>query len=225
MRLKRSFLILAAGTLLSGCHLFGPSNLKFSGTLEMTEHSVGARVPGRLTTLNVQEGDTVQKGQRIGTLDRFEQAKKDYERAESVHKSGGVTDQALEHAKLDLEDQEIVSPVDGVVLTKVRETGEIVPAGGPVADLGDSKDLWVRIYVPEGVINKVRMGQSAEVRFDGLKKPFNGRVSFIAPRAEFTPRNVQTSEERVTQTFAVKVAVDDPDRALRPGVSADVTLN
>ena len=66
------------------------------------------------------------------------------------------------------------------------------------------------------------MGQSAEIRFDGINEKFVGHVSFITPRAEITPRNVQTQEERVTQTFAVKVRLDSPVDYLRPGVAADV---
>jgi len=74
------------------------------------------------------------------------------------------------------------------------------------------------------LINRVHMDQPALVHFDGLPQSFKGRVSFIAVKAEFTPRNVQTPEERMTQTFAVKVRLQDPPAYLRPGVSADVTL-
>jgi HlyD family secretion protein len=83
----------------------------------------------------------------------------------------------------------------------------------------------VRVYVPEGVINRISMNQAATVKFDGMKDRFNGRVIFVAPKAEFTPRNVQTPEERVTQTFAVKVRVEDPELFLRPGVAADVVFD
>jgi len=196
----------------------------YSGTLELTEHSVGARVAGRLTTLLVDEGDLVKKGQLLGTLDRAEQTEKDYRRAQGLLNHGGATQQTLEQAELTWEDQRVISPVDGVVLIKVREPGEIVSAGGTVVDIGDTSDYWVRIYIPEGDINRVRMNQEATVRFDGVSRAFKGHVYYVSPTAEFTPRNVQTPDERATQTFAVKVMLDEREPNLRPGVSADVTL-
>jgi multidrug resistance efflux pump len=196
----------------------------YSGTLELTEHSVGARVAGRLTQLLVDEGDPVKKGQLLASLDRYEQADRDYRRAQGLLKHGGTTKQALEQAGLTWEDQRVVSPVDGVVLVKTREAGEIVQAGGTVLDIGDTSEFWVRIYVPEGEINRVRIQQEVSVRFDGLDRAFAGHVSTISPTAEFTPRNVQTPDERATQTFAVKVILDEREPNLRPGVSADVTL-
>lgn len=209
----------------NACERFSSGTAKkFSGTLELTEHSLGARVAGRLATLDVQEGDEVKAGQRIATLDRFEQAQKDYDRAKQLFDKGGTTQQSLEYSALARDDQQVVSPLDGVALVKVQEIGEVVSAGTAVVVIGDRADMWVRIYVPEGVVNMVKMGQEATIHFDGLKESVKGRISYIAPRAEFTPRNVQTEEERVTQTFAVKVRLDNPPAYLRPGVAADVYL-
>lgn len=198
--------------------------LKFSGTVELTEHSVGARVPGRLVTLNVDEGDWVEKDELIGTLDRFDQKKRDYKRTVELFKKGGTTEQARELAELDLQDQQMISPVNGIVLVKVHELGEVLDSGSPVVVIGDRSKIWVRIYVPEGQINRIKMGQEAVIRLDGVRKTFKGHVTYIADEAEFTPRNVQTPEERVTQTFAVKVTFDNPEAYVRPGVAADVTV-
>lgn len=220
------FVLLVCLVVSSGCdRLLHARRIKLSGTLEFTEHAVGARVAGRLATLLVEEGDEVKKGQLLATLERFDQAKKNYERAKVLHKQGGGSEQAVEEAALALDDQQIVSPVDGVALLKVHEAGEVVSAGGPVAVIGDRKKLWVRVFVPEGLINRVRMGQPATVQFDGVKQTFKGHISFIATKAEFTPRNVQTTEERITQAFAIKVALDDPPLFLRPGVAADITID
>lgn len=210
---------------LVGCDQLGKNGtLKFSGTLELTEHSLGARTSGRLASLLADEGSLVKKGELIGTLDRYDQAKKDFERAAMLVKEGGATQQSLEYATLTLEDQQIISPVNGVVLVKVHEAGEMLTAGSPVVVVGDRENLWVRIYVPEGLINKIQLNQPASLRFDGLEQSFNGHVSFVASRAEFTPRNVQTPEERITQTFAVKVALDNPPDFIRPGVACDVAI-
>ena len=142
----------------------------------------------------------------------------------SLQPSECPSQQAVEQAELAMKDQRAVSPVDGVVLTKVHETGEVVGGGSPVLVVGDRSHLWVKLFVPEGYINRVRFAQEATVRFDGLARAFKGRVSFISPDAEFTPRNVQTPEERVTQTFAVKVTLEETENFLRPGVAADVDL-
>jgi len=224
--------VLVLGTTLAGVavnlgcdRLANHGRLRLSGTLELTEHAIGAPVPGRLGTLKVDEGDEVQKGQLLATLEHYDQMQRDYERVKSVAEQGGATQQAVEQAVLALTDQAIVSPVDGVVLLKVHEPGEVVPAGGAVVVVGDRSQLWVKVYVPEGQVNRLQLNQAATLRFDGLRQSFKGHVSFIAPQAEFTPRNVQTPEERVTQTFAVKVALDEPTAFLRPGVAADVTID
>ncbi len=201
------------------------AGLKFFGTLEMTEYSLGARVAGKLTSVTVREGDQVEAGEVMATLDRFEQNQKDYLRTQKLFQKGGTTEQEVERAGLNVEDQRIISPVKGVVLIKVHELGEIVAAGAPVVVIGDRSDLWVKIYIPEGLINKMKLKQSAILHFDGLNESFSGFVNFIAPLAEFTPRNVQTAEERITQTFAVKIKIENPPDYLRPGVAADVTID
>lgn len=197
-------------------------NMTFSGTMELTEHVLGAKVAGRLTTLNVDEGDFVKKGQLLATLERFEQSKKDFDRVGVLYKNGGANQQSLEYAQLTMEDQEIVSPIDGVVLIKDVETGEIIPAGGGVVVIGDPHDQWVKIYVSEDMVHQLGLNQQASIAVDGSKQTYKGHVTFIADKAEFTPRNVQTPEERVTQTIAVKITVDNPDENLHAGVAADV---
>lgn len=227
MTRRRALLVLAAGVgIILGCsRLFSTPRVKFSGTLELTEHAVGPRLAGRLEMLLVDEGQAVTQGQLLGTLDRYEQATRDYDRAVGLLHEGGATQQQVEQAALAVEDQRIVSPIDGIVLVKVHEAGEVVAAGGPVVVIGDPRKQWVRIYVPEGVVNRVHVDQPAQLRFDGVKQPLRGRVIFVAPTAEFTPRNVQTPEERITQTFAVKVLLDEPRPTIRPGVAVDVALD
>jgi membrane fusion protein YbhG len=212
--------------LLPACNQWmNPKPNLYTGTLEFTEHGVGARVAGRLSTLQVDEGDEVKNSQLIATLERYDQNKKDYERLSQLSQQGGATRQAVEQAELSLQDQQILSPVEGVILTKVHESGEVVAAGDPVVVIGDRKKIWVKIFVPEGMISRVKMNQAADLKFDGLEKHFKGHVSYVSPKAEFTPRNVQTEEERVTQTFAVKVQLDEVEPFLRPGVTAEVSLD
>jgi HlyD family secretion protein len=225
MKSRYSMLMICLCLLCSGCGWNqNPRTFKFSGTLELTEHSLGTKAAGRIDTLTVDEGDAVAQGQMLATLDRYAQAKKDHERLQTLVSQGGATQQSLEYAALALDDQRIISPADGVVLVKVHEVGEVVTAGSPVIVIGDRSQLWVKIFVPEGWINLIHMGQPATISLDGVKQSFPGHVSFVASKAEFTPRNVQTQEERITQAFAVKVMLDQPPGNLRPGVAADVVI-
>ena len=120
----------------------------------------------------------------------------------------------------------IRAPFDGVVTVRHREPGEIVSAGSPVLTIMNPDDRWVRIYVSETRIGAVRVGQAATITTDTFpKKTYRGEVSVIATEAEFTPKTVQTTEERVKLVYAVKVRVTgDPARDLKPGMPADVGL-
>jgi HlyD family secretion protein len=114
----------------------------------------------------------------------------------------------------------------GVVTVRHRELGEIVPAGSPVLTVMNRDDRWVRIYVREDHAGAVHLGQQASVSADTYPgKRYTGQVAFIASEAEFTPKNVQTAEERVKLVYAVKVRITgDPGYELKPGVPADVRL-
>jgi len=115
---------------------------------------------------------------------------------------------------------------DGVVTVRHREPGEIVAPGVPVLTVMNPDDRWVRIYIPEYRIGAVHRGQKAAIQTDTYRdKRYGGEVTYIASEAEFTPKNVQTTEERVKLVYAVKVRVtDDPRFELKPGMPADVTL-
>lgn len=133
---------------------------------------------------------------------------------------------AVRQADAALANAVIVAPFSGIVTVRGREPGETVPAGAPVFSVMNLEDRWVRIYVREDAIGAVRHGQAAEITADtypGVR--YGGEVSFISTQAEFTPRNVQTREERVKLVYAVKVRITRDERMdLRPGVPADVRL-
>lgn len=118
------------------------------------------------------------------------------------------------------------APFAGVVTARHREPGEVVPAGGVVLTVMNPSDRWVRIYVPENRVGAVRLGQKAAIRSDTYpSKTYPGEIVFIASEAEFTPKTVQTAEERVKLVYAVKVRITgDPAGELKPGMPADVRL-
>ncbi len=132
---------------------------------------------------------------------------------------------AAEAATVALEDLRIASTIDGTVTRKHAEAGETVAAGRPVVTVTDLSRPWVRVYIPENRIGRVRVGAPARIKVDTFPgREFAGRVSYVASEAEFTPKNVQTQEERVKLVFAVNVTADNGERILKPGMPADVSI-
>jgi HlyD family secretion protein len=120
----------------------------------------------------------------------------------------------------------IVSPLSGLVLSKNIEPGEFVSAGTPVVTVGDLVNVWLRAYISETDLARVKVGQRASITTDGLPgRTLEGRVSFISPQAEFTPKNVQTPKERVKLVYRVKIDITNPDMALKAGMPADAEIH
>jgi multidrug resistance efflux pump len=131
----------------------------------------------------------------------------------------------VEVIRTQLDETVIKAPVDALVETLDLQPGDLVGAGKPVATLLRTGSLWVRAYLPEARLGFVQTGQQVKVRVDSFpSKDFAGVVRLIHRQGEFTPRNVQTHEERALQVFQTEVVIDDPDHVLRPGMNADVTI-
>ena len=129
---------------------------------------------------------------------------------------------------LDLQIQKlsVVSPVDGVVLTRMASLGEIVQMGAPVLKVGMLAELEITVYLPEFRYGEVNLGQQASVNVDSFPgQQFSATVVAIADQAEFTPRNVQTEEGRRNTVFAIKLSIENPDGRLKPGMPADVDFD
>ena len=120
-----------------------------------------------------------------------------------------------------LRDCVIKAPLAGTVTTRNREAGEIVPAGAPLLTLSRLDEVWLSIYVPEPRVAGLRLGQTAQVKLDGDARLYDGTVTFISPIAEFTPRNVQTPDERAKLVYRLKITLKNPDGLFKPGMPAD----
>ncbi len=119
----------------------------------------------------------------------------------------------------------VAAPADGVLESIDLRPGDLVAANQPVAKLIEPSQIWVRVYVPEPSLGRVRIGQSASVRVDTFpNRSFPGRVVEIRTAAEYTPRNVQTLEQRMDTVFGVKIAID-PAPELKPGMAASVVIS
>jgi HlyD family secretion protein len=122
-------------------------------------------------------------------------------------------------------DTEIVSPIDGVVLVKSAELGEVLAAGATVVTLGDIEHPWLRGYVSESELGRVKLDQQVRVTTDSYPgKEYIGRVSFISSEAEFTPKQIQTSEERVKLVYRIKVDLPNAQRELKLNMPADARI-
>jgi HlyD family secretion protein len=122
-----------------------------------------------------------------------------------------------------IKDAAMVSPVAGVVTEKVAEQGELLARGSAVVVVTDLADAWLTVYVAEPDLARIRIGQAAEVRTDDGQTR-QGKVTFIASQAEFTPKNVQTRDERVKLVFKVKVGLPNQDGLFKPGMPAEARL-
>lgn len=130
---------------------------------------------------------------------------------------------ALLEKKLD--DCVVTSPAGGTVLNRFVERGEFVGMGSALVRIANLDEMDLMIYVPEADLPRITIGQTARVSVDAFKdRTFEGRVVFVSPTAEFTPKNIQTKDERTKLVFGVKVRVANPDGALKAGNPADVVL-
>ena len=154
----------------------------------------------------------VKKGPRRETID---QARARLKQAE----------EALNLSKIYLDYTKLISPLSGVVLSEVIEAGEYVVPGTPVITVGDLKKVWLRGYINETDLGRVKIGQGVRVTTDTYPdKIYRGHISFIASQAEFTPKNVQTKKERVKLVYRIKVNSPNPNLELKPGMPADAQI-
>ena len=121
-------------------------------------------------------------------------------------------------------DATVVAPTEGLVVTRYFETGEAVPPLQPIVELLHVRTLDLRIYVSEERLPEVRHGQEVLVRVDGLDRALKGRISWVSPRAEFTPKAILTPETRTALVYAVKVTVPNPEGILKDGMPVTVEL-
>lgn len=234
-------------------HLGGDSSrIEGSGTIEVTEVDISSKLAGRITSITREEGQTVKHGdvlvriayneldaQRLSIIANLNNAKKNLDRVKDLYKSGSVAKKdydnietmyrvakaGYEQINAAIDNAVLSSPIDGVVLEKNLEVGEIAFPGTPVLTVADIRDTWIKIYVSEIQMGGVKLGQKAAVTVDSFPdKKFSGRVISISNKAEFTPKTIQTKDERVKLMFAVKISVENPRMELKPGMPADAII-
>ena len=290
----------------------------FHGNVDIRQVDLGFRVPGRIESLEVEEGDFVKRGQQLAQLEKtpfthekdqqlsqlneamsrfnkfktgnrpgeiqeamalvrerevnYSNAKKILARQAELVKKKLSSQQAFDDAETqateseaqlktaqealklskegfrkediesmshayeaakarwsaavtNLDDTTLFSPNDGTILSRVRETGSVVAAGDIVYVLSLDKPVWVRAYIRETDLGKIKPGQKVHVFNDSFpKSPLEGQIGFISPQAEFTPKNVETEELRTQLVYRIRITVNDPKRQLRQGMPVTIRL-
>ena len=169
------------------------------------------------------------------TLQQYNAAKENYEkmnhftRPEEIKQAEARLNQTIANEDLikkNIRDSYVVAPISGFVVEKYFEAGETVSPLSSLLKLSDLSVVKLKIYVSEEELGRVKLGQKADVTVDAYKnKKFEGRVIYISPEAEFTPKNIQTQDERTKLVFAVKIEVKNPDFDLKPGMPADAVVH
>ena len=132
----------------------------------------------------------------------------------------------LASAQTDLDDAEIHSPSDGVVITRAEEPGAIVPSGNTVLTVSLYHPVWVRAYISESNLGDVHPGEEVEVFTDTQPKhPYHGKVGFVSPEAEFTPKSVETTDLRTSLVYRLRIVIDDSGPQLRQGMPCTVKIH
>ncbi|HBV87739.1 MAG TPA: secretion protein HylD [Desulfosporosinus sp.] len=136
-----------------------------------------------------------------------------------------IAAQSIKTAELGLSKLTLKSPASGQVLYQNVELGQVVNPGSTLATILDPNDLWIKVYVPGAKLSQIKMGGTVSIAADAYPdKTFKGQIQYISTQAEFTPKNVQTKEERTTTVYAVKIGITNTEDQLKAGMPADITL-
>ncbi|MNK01228.1 putative efflux pump membrane fusion protein [compost metagenome] len=214
---------------------FFKGDFYYAGTVEVTKIDIPSRVPSVISNFLVSEGDVVAQNQELVTLAcediavNYDLALKNFQRTERLFRGDGVSRETYDNIKAKKEDLElrhqwcnIKAPIAGRVITTYYEQDEWVNQGSKLLTMADTKKVWTYFYLPYDSMSKLKVGQKVRAYIPDMDmKSFDGVVEFINPEAEFTPKNVQTREERTRLVYGIKVAFENPDEILKPGMSLE----
>jgi HlyD family secretion protein len=181
---------------------------------------------GRVKALFEQGSASQQEYDDVST--RYRVAKSQLESAKGQVAALDAREQTV-HASIALLDRQIrdgvvTAPLSGVVTEKYVEPGELAAAGSAIFKIADTKRFWIKVYVSERDLGLFAVGAAAEVRVDARTEPLAGKVAWVSPEAEFTPKNVETKDARAELVYAVKVMIDSPPAVLKIGMPAEVHI-
>jgi HlyD family secretion protein len=181
------------------------------------EHAIARSSLDHAETAHAQASAALMRDQAMLRV-----TEKDIIVAEATARNAGEN---LKMAQIALDNTILHAPFSGVILTRQTELGEVLPPGAPALTLADLEHVWLRAYINETDLGKIRLGQPASVMIDTYPgKEYHGRISFISSRAEFTPKSVETHKERVTLVYRIKIDLENSGHELKPGMPADASI-
>ncbi len=253
-----------------GFSLFSPkadaNTLVLYGNVDIREVDLGFRVFGKVQEVFFDEGDRVQEGDVLATLDpipyeqqlleataqlayaevAFVNSEKQFTRRASAIKSSAISEEdyqnalaqveelnatvlqaraSLDTAKTACDDTKLRAPCEGTLLSRIREPGSVLNPGQPVFTLSLDAPIWIRAYVAEPDLGKIYPGMKAIITTDTDSNPsYEGQIGFISPVAEFTPKNVETTDLRTELVYRIRVMIPTPAKGLRQGMPVTVKL-
>ena len=238
---KKLILLLFIGTIIGAFvikFVFFKSEFRYAGTIEATKVAVPSRISSIIASLDAKEGDRVQAGQTLLKMScedytlNAKLADDNHARAEQLFKEGSLSQQDYDIVKNKKEDADlkaswcdVKSPLTATVLTKYHEVGEVVTPGTKLFTLADIKDIYAYIYIPQPRIADLRLQETITGHLPEMKdRTFEGTITWISEEAEFTPKNVQTQEERSRLVYGIKISLKNNDEILKPGMTIEISL-
>ena len=213
-------------------------NFYYVATVEATKVDLSARLTSTISSIEVKEGMEIKAQQKLiqltcdDTLLAYDQIERDYLRGENLFKQGVLAKENYEHlrhkfneAKMKWDWCSVISPIDGYVLHINKEIGEYVVPGTKLITIADLKHVYANIYIEGSKVETLKPDMEVEaiVGFENQKN-ITGKIAFINEEAEFTPKNVQTKDERTRLIHMVKINFNNEDLLLKPGMSIEVNL-
>lgn len=234
-RILLSVIVLAV-LVLASLVFFRRPTFRYSGVAEAVEVNISSRLNDTIEAVLVEEGSPVQKGQTVARLQCEEVTLKhhisqtEFNRAAQLLKTTAgsrenydLKKNAYDHAALQKSWCELISPLDGKVLYKYYEPGEFIAAGKKMLTVADLHELDVWVYVPYAELANLSVGQEVKGYLPEADKTFFGHITAINEESEFTPKNVQTREERTRLVYGVKTRVaNDEHLTVKPGMTLEM---
>ncbi|MBQ7674029.1 MAG: efflux RND transporter periplasmic adaptor subunit [Alphaproteobacteria bacterium] len=266
--------LLIGGSVYGGSFFFNQNNseLTLYGNIEVRQVTLGFQVPGKITEVLKEEGDSVKKGEVIATLDNkdyknaLEMAKANVKKTEAISKEAKSKyeknaplckqnilaqqdfdtllrnkDQAEadyqaavaseKSAENQLSYTKIYAPDDGIITTRIQEPGAIIAAGQGIYTMCKNNPVWVRAYVSEIDLGNIKYGMKVRVITDSVNpetnkiREYEGQIGYISPVAEFTPKTVQSTDQRANLVYKIRVYINNKDDFLRQGMPTTIKIN
>lgn len=238
---KLKFLVAALPVVIAGAVIatvLSSKDFHYVATIEATEVDLSSRVSSLIAEVPVNEGDQVRAGQAVVRLAAedlkigADAAERDFDRAKKLFKAGSMPSETYEHLRSKREEAAlryswatVSSPITGRVLTRYREPGEWVTPGMKLLTLANLEEVWAIFYVEQPMLAKISLGMTVRAVVPEIENHvFDGKVARISGEAEFTPKNVQTREERTRLVYGIKVVFANPGEILKPGMSIETRL-